>query len=321
MQGFLLPVAYCHDAVDDTQLDPVSGGLLVVSTLVNAGYAHLIKNFALHMQAVLPCVTQYTVYTLDPASEKQCQKVADMLPHSAIVCKIRYIEDRLGNYQTPDLQKGHYDSPVFQYKTELTRDLIKQSPDIGASVLMDITNYILSKECWSELLHYPENFVASASKATPRWFADKYGYVFNTGLTLSRKASMPLLSKWYQFHLDTGGPQQAALATVLDEHEFGWNNGSIPKAGDPNWTATCTQSWQVLPTVHEQPVEDRARRTHTTTLRMLNYYQWPRAIPDAPAKVCSFHPFISDHKNHKRAFEEAGLWYGDDGEQVQSSSS
>jgi hypothetical protein len=158
-------------ALVSSGLDPVSGGALSVSTLVDQKYAHLIANFAHHMHAALPTV-RYNVLTIDAAAQRQCQSFAG--PSFKMTCLAAFpVETRNKTFVRRPSDKNHYADPVFLYKTIITRELAIHTNFGGGSVLLDITAFVLSEACWAELLHQNADFVVTVSNGMKSDFFPK----------------------------------------------------------------------------------------------------------------------------------------------------
>jgi len=272
-------------ALVSSGLDPVSGGALSVSTLVDQKYAHLIANFAHHMHAALPTV-RYNVLTIDAAAQRQCQSFAG--PSFKMTCLAAFpVETRNKTFVRRPSDKNHYADPVFLYKTIITRELAIHTNFGGGSVLLDITAFVLSEACWAELLHQNADFVVTVSNGMKSDFSRKHGLVPNTGLTLSRSGSLPLINDWLAVHRRVGGPQQPALMRALSTILLHRSKGTNGPSAMGLWpTGTTTVALQFLP----EP-------------------RWARA-PKNISNACLFHPFVPGHNTHEESFRAVGLWYG-----------
>ena len=270
-------------------LDPVSGGALFVSTLVDHKYAHLIANFAHHMHAVLPMV-RHNVLTTDMAAQRQCQSVTGRGPS-------------YGSWRFPFKRstKPFHRACAVTTQTQCFSTK-RSSPETSP---FSLTRISAAAACFSTSLHScyrksagPSSFIRAQTLwnelgPTPRTFSQKYGFVPNTGLTLSRVGSLPLINEWLAVHRRDGGPQQPALMQALLNSRLRWSNGSNGSSAMALWpTGTTTVALQFLP-------EPRWARESTSSKYGSN-----------TSNACLFHPYIKDHRSHAEVFAAAGLWAG-----------
>lgn len=241
---------------------------VTVATCVDKDYVDMLPNFMKHMKTVLPMV-QYSVYTMDHKTRKRCRELS--LRFSSCVCEHRPMSEYESKYKAR-AKGNHYDSKVFQYKTDLFVELVR---NVSSVLFLDITSLVLSKTCWHEFTQYPEDIVGSPAFGLPAKFTKKYGVAMNTGAILLRRTALPLLEQFERLHFEKGGPQQPALMKTFDVFGF-------------NWT--------------EQ--DDVANVSSTnTSVRFLSYPTWGR-----DEQKCLYHP-SKCHESHEETFRRAGLWY------------
>ena len=288
-------------------------------TYVNENYSPLLSNFALHMHTVLPSV-QYVVFAFDAKTYDERNEIAASLHGKTfpwpgqMLCKARFIDAHL-NEMTIKKPKTHctdigcvslehYKDPAFQYKTQLVTALLREAavhptpvratscdahrwPQLHTPptiINLDITTYVRSEQCFSDMVHHAEDIVSSGSSGTPKWFADKHGVVLNTGLQLLRAKSLPLFVEFEKKHLSKGGMQQPVLAQILDAHGFQW----VDKA-----KRVAAVNFSVSGAI---------------TIHVLNESAWNRygkaslKSPKTSDGVggCVFHPFDERHENQEK---------------------
>ncbi|KAL1499324.1 hypothetical protein AB1Y20_011532 [Prymnesium parvum] len=198
---------------------------------------------------------------------------------------------------------------ITMYKIIAAYRLLRQDPTTPVLVL-DATSLVSTRECFDELLRYPEDMIVSSEpkRGCPVAASFKLGAVGNTGAMFLRSSSLAFLRAMLvnqRGRYQNSCFEQEAFNRELLAGNFVWTRfpltGKLPRR--------CGQ--------HPTACYDTLR------VRFLNYSHWPRNFvrkrkasvaddiwfAESPDKACLFHPYIRDKKAHAATYASHGRWY------------
>ena len=269
-----------------TQADVESDEGILIFTLANQEFVHILRNFLLHMRANLPLVA-FEAHAADNATMPACDQIVRLpatcvySPFSAqLLNPMSYCADSPADYRC------YYSSTFYRYKTQLLLTVLSRAR--SAVIMLDATALVTSTTCLREWIQYPEDIVISASFGSPAWFAARFRIVPNTGAVLVRVRARNVWERMLQLQLNqTDGmqSQQPRLCRTFEDGGFKWSVEG-PRFGQ---VANITV--------------DRA----PLLARFLDPERWPRSVNSSTSNTCLYHPFT--HSNRVERFARDGWWY------------